>query len=141
MNQDEFSHFLAAQEPVWPSVIAELTAGAKRSHWIWYVFPQIAGLGFSPTAQRYALETRAEALRYFRHPLLGARLRDATNLMLAHADKPIEAILGGVDAMKFRSSMTLFQAAVPGEPLFGRALGAFYDGEPDQRTLALLERS
>ncbi len=130
--------FVAAQDPVWPQVLDELAAGAKRSHWMWFVFPQIAGLGHSPMSMRYALESRAEAVAYLAHPVLGPRLAEATDLMLAHAGEPAAAILGGVDAVKFRSSMTLFNAAAPQEPRFERALAAFFGGDPDPRTLALL---
>jgi uncharacterized protein (DUF1810 family) len=139
VNESDLEHFVAAQNPVWRQVTTELAAGVKRSHWMWFVFPQIAGLGHSPMAQRYALASRDEARRYLGHPLLGGRLREATRLMLAQAGRPAEAILGGVDAMKFRSSMTLFQAAAPEEPLFGQALDTFFEGEPDRRTLALLD--
>ena len=133
-----FDRFVQAQNPIWPQVIAELTAGAKRSHWMWFVFPQLAGLGSSPMAVRFALASRAEATGYLDHPLLGARLHETTGLMLGHQGRPAESILGGIDARKFRSSMTLFQAAAPADPLFARALAVFCRGEPDPRTLALL---
>jgi uncharacterized protein (DUF1810 family) len=136
-DSERFAHFVAAQDPVWPRVTAELAAGAKRSHWMWFVFPQIAGLGASAMAVRFALASVEEAEAYLDHPLLGARLRAATDLMLGHAGRPAEAVLGGIDAVKFRSSMTLFQAARP-EPRFAAALAAFYDGVPDPRTLALI---
>jgi uncharacterized protein (DUF1810 family) len=136
-DSERFAHFVAAQDPVWPQVTAELAAGAKRSHWMWFVFPQIAGLGTSAMAVRFALASVEEAEAYLAHPLLGARLRAATDLMLGHAGRPAEAVLGGIDAVKFRSSMTLFQAARP-EPRFAAALAAFYDGVPDPRTLALI---
>lgn len=129
--------FVAAQATVWAQVVAELAAGAKRSHWMWFVFPQVAGLGGSAMAVRYAIGSLAEAQAYLAHPLLGARLREATGLMLRHAGTPPEAVLGGIDAMKFRSSMTLFEAA-SAEALFGQALDAFFGGERDARTLALL---
>jgi uncharacterized protein (DUF1810 family) len=130
--------FVAAQDPVWGRVKAELAAGAKRSHWMWFVFPQIAGLGTSAMSVRYALASVAEARGYLAHPVIGARLREATDLMLGHAGRPAEAVLGGIDAVKFRSSMTLFQAADPAEPRFRRALEAFFGGAADPRTLALL---
>jgi uncharacterized protein (DUF1810 family) len=135
---DELDRFVAAQDRVWPQVVAELAAGAKRSHWMWFVFPQIAGLGRSAMSLRYALASKGEAAAYLAHPVLGARLRQATDLMLGHAGTPAEAILGGIDAVKFRSSMTLFRAAAPADPRFDRALAAFFGGEPDPRTLALL---
>lgn len=134
-----FDDFVTAQDAVWPAVVAELAAGAKRSHWMWFVFPQIAGLGGSAMAVRYAIGSVEEARAYLAYPVLGARLREATRLMLRHAGQEAGAILGPVDALKLRSSMTLFQAADPAEPLFGAALVAFHGGEPDPRTLALLK--
>lgn len=134
-----FDDFVTAQDAVWPAVVAELAAGAKRSHWMWFVFPQIAGLGGSAMAVRYAIGSVEEARAYLAYPVLGARLREATRLMLRHAGQEAGAILGPVDALKLRSSMTLFQAADPAEPLFGAALAAFHGGEPDPRTLALLK--
>jgi uncharacterized protein (DUF1810 family) len=134
----DLGRFVAAQERVWPEVVAELAAGRKRTHWMWFVFPQAAGLGSSAMAQRYAIGSLDEARAYLAHAVLGARLREATRLMLRHAGKPGEAVLGPIDALKFRSSMTLFAEAAPDEALFGEALGAFAGGEPDLRTLALL---
>jgi uncharacterized protein (DUF1810 family) len=133
-----FDSFIAAQDRVWRAVLAELEAGAKRSHWMWFVFPQVAGLGGSEMAVRYALGSAAEAQDYLAHPVLGPRLREVTGLMLRHAGRDASQILGPVDALKFRSSMTLFQVAAPGEPLFAEALRAFAGAEPDPRTLALL---
>lgn len=130
--------FVAAQAPVWTQVVAELAAGRKASHWMWFVFPQIIGLGQSAMSVRFALVSRAEAAEYLAHPLLGARLRTATDLMLGHAGRTAEAILGGIDAVKFRSSMTLFDAAAADEHRFRAALVAFFAGEPDPRTLTLL---
>jgi uncharacterized protein (DUF1810 family) len=129
--------FVAAQDRVWHDVEAELAAGRKASHWMWFVFPQLDGLGRSATARFFALPNLAAARAYLAHPVLGPRLRAATGLMLRHAGTPPEAILGGIDAAKFRSCLTLFAEAAPGEPLFTEALAAFYDG-PDARTLALL---
>ena len=136
----DFERFVEAQNPVWRDVVSELEAGRKRSHWMWFVFPQLAGLGSSPMAARYALGSVVEASGYLAHRVTGPRLREATGLVIGHAGTPAEAILGAVDAMKFRSSMTLFRLAVPDEPLFGRALDAFFDGAADPRTLALLGR-
>ena len=135
---EDLERFVAAQERVWPAVVAELAAGAKRSHWMWFVFPQIAGLGSSPMAARFAVASLAEARDYLAHPVLGPRLREATGLMLRHAGTPPGAILGPIDALKFRSSMTLFQLAAPGEALFQKALDAFYGGAADARTLELV---
>jgi uncharacterized protein (DUF1810 family) len=135
---EDLDRFVAAQDRVWPAVTTELAAGAKRSHWMWFVFPQIAGLGHSPMAVRYALASVDEARAYLGHPLLGPRLRETVDLMLRHAGTAPEAILGGIDAVKFRSSMTLFATADPAEPRFQAALDAFYGGAPDPRTLALI---
>jgi uncharacterized protein (DUF1810 family) len=130
--------FTAAQNPIWDRVVAELTEGAKRSHWMWFVFPQIEGLGQSPMSYRYAIASLDEARAYLAHPVLGPRLREAVTLMLAHEGRTPASILGGIDAVKLRSSLTLFAMADPDEPLFQRALDAFYGGVQDARTIALL---
>lgn len=131
--------FHAAQDGVYEHALAELRAGAKRSHWMWFVFPQIAGLGRSPTAQFYAIAGRREAEAYLADPLLGARLREAAEAMLRWAGKRSpEAILGPVDALKFKSSMTLFAEASGGSDPFAQALDSFFDGERDEATLELL---
>ncbi len=133
--------YVEAQRADWETALAELTSGAKRSHWMWYVFPQIAGLGHSPTARFFAISDLREAREYFAHPLLGPRLIEAIAAMLGWAGRrDAETILGGIDAMKFRSSMTLFEAAGGGD-CFARALDAFFGGVRDERTLALLARS
>jgi len=130
--------FVAAQDPVWAQVVAELEAGRKRTHWMWFVFPQIAGLGRSETARYYAIADLAEAQAYLAHPLLGARLGECTDAMLTWAGKcDAEDILGPVDALKFKSAMTLFEAA-GGAARFGQALDAFHEGERDRATLDLL---
>jgi len=133
----DLERFVSAQDPVWARVAAELSAGAKRTHWIWFVFPQIAGLGHSPTAVHYALPSQAAAKAYLAHPVLGPRLVEAVKLMLSHRDTPAETILGGIDAVKFRSCLTLFEAA-GGGPVFADALHAFYGGARDPRTLEIL---
>lgn len=135
---ESLARFVAAQDPVWPRVVAELAAGRKTSHWMWFVFPQLAGLGASAMSVRYALASRAEAAAYLAHPTLGPRLREATDLLLAHAGTPAAAVLGGIDAVKFRSSMTLFHAAAPEEARFATALATFFGGEEDPKTLAIL---
>jgi len=135
---DDLDRFVAAQSPVYAQVLAELRAGRKRSHWIWFVFPQLDGLGCSPTARHFAIKSREEGLQYLAHPLLGARLRECTEALIAAPDQSISEILGFPDDLKFRSSMTLFsELAGPGS-VFEQALGRFYDGEPDDRTLELL---
>lgn len=133
----DLQRFLDAQAPVYPTVLAELRAGRKQSHWMWYIFPQLAGLGASPTARFYALADRAEAEAYLGHPVLGARLRCSTALVNAVPGRSINAILGSPDDLKFRSCVTLF-AAVSGELCFQAALDTYYNGEPDPRTVALL---
>jgi uncharacterized protein (DUF1810 family) len=130
--------FVQAQLRAYPLALAELRAGEKRSHWIWFIFPQIAGLGRSEMSQRYAIGDLAEARAYLAHPLLGARLADCTDTMLGWADRrSTEEILGPVDAMKFCSSMTLFEAA-GGSARFGKALDAFCGGGRDPQTLSIL---
>lgn len=130
--------FLDAQRTTYPQALAELRGGAKHSHWIWFVFPQIAGLGRSETARFYAIANMAEAREYLRHPVLGPRLDECTAAMLRWAgERSADSILGEVDALKFRSSMTLFEAA-GGPECFSRALEKFYAGHRDMRTLDLL---
>ena len=134
----DLRRFVAAQDGVYGDVVAELRAGRKRSHWMWFVFPQIAGLGSSAMAKRYAIASRAEAEAYLAHPVLGERLRACTDLVLAVPDRDITAILGSPDDVKFRSSMTLFGRAAPGEARFGAALDRYFGGEPDVATLQRL---
>lgn len=134
----DLARFLAAQQPVYDQALQELRDGRKRSHWMWFIFPQIEGLGHSAMAERYAISGRAEAEAYLAHPLLGARLRDCTAAMLTHKDRSAHAILGSPDDMKFRSSMTLFDAVSKKGSAFDQALLQFYDGEPDDATLARL---
>jgi uncharacterized protein (DUF1810 family) len=134
----DLARFVQAQAPVLGDVLAELTAGRKRSHWMWFVFPQVAGLGFSAMAQRYAIRSLDEARAYLAHPLLGERLRRCTDLVLAVEGRGIAAILGSPDDVKFRSSMTLFGRAAPDEVRFAAALDRYCGGEPDPATLARL---
>lgn len=130
--------FVDAQAPVYEQVCAELRAGLKKSHWIWFIFPQVAGLGYSPMAQRFAISGRAEAVGYLQHPVLGPRLAECTRLVNAHAGQDIVDMLGEIDAIKFRSSMTLF-ATVASEPgIFLDALQSFCRGEMDGLTLERL---
>ncbi len=133
-----FGHFLEAQEPVYADVRDELRHGRKESHWMWFVFPQLAGLGRSANSRRYALHSREEAALYAGHPVLGARLRECTGLVAGHAGQSAREIFGQPDDMKFRSSMTLFEAALPAEPLFATALEQFFAGRRDELTLDLL---
>lgn len=136
-----FEHFLEAQAPIYDRVTAELAAGRKQTHWMWFVFPQLRGLGSSPRAIRYGLANLLEAQRYLAHPVLGARLRHCTGLVLGHSERTAHEIFGSPDDVKFRSSMTLFQeAAASAEDAapFRQAIDTFYAGEADPMTLALL---
>lgn len=137
---DPLDRFVAAQARDYAVALAELQRGRKTSHWIWYVFPQIAGLGRSDMAQRYAIADLAEARAYLAHPLLGGRLREATTALLAHAGRHAAvAILGEIDAVKVRSSMTLFEAADGAAgSMFAACLDAFYAGSRDPETLRRL---
>jgi uncharacterized protein (DUF1810 family) len=127
---------VAAQATIYPQALAELRAGSKQSHWIWFVFPQLAGLGRSPTAQLYGIAGRSEAEAYARHPLLGPRLLECTQAMLGWAGRlSASEILGPVDAIKFASSMTLFEACAANPVPFATALDAFQDGQRDGATL------
>jgi uncharacterized protein (DUF1810 family) len=134
----ELERFLTAQAPVYAQALVELNSGRKRSHWMWFVFPQLAGLGHSPTARYYAIGSRAEAEAYLRHAVLGGRLRECTAAVLAVEGRTLAEIFGFPDDLKFRSCMTLF-AAVDEEPSpFTRALERYCGGQPDPRTLSLL---
>ncbi len=131
--------FLSAQDRVWPAVLSELEQGRKTTHWMWFVFPQLSALGRSGTAKRYGLDDVDAAAAYLAHPVLRERLTQASRLMLSHSGESAESILGGVDAMKLRSSMTLFEA-VPGAPqVFSEVLDSFYGGERCPLTLAEID--
>ncbi len=132
--------FVDAQAPVYARVCDELRAGRKESHWMWFIFPQIAGLGRSPTSVFYAISSVDEARAYLAHPVLGARLREGAKLVLDAEGKTARQIFGPVDEAKFRSSMTLFMKAAPDEPLFAECLRKFFGGEVDPATLENLAR-
>ena len=134
----DLERFVTAQDGVYDRALAELRQGRKQSHWMWFVFPQIAGLGRSSTAMFYAIGSLAEARAYLGHPLLGPRLAECTEAALAYRGRAAEAIFGPVDALKFRSSMTLFEAAADEPAPFDDALDAFYGGERDPATLERL---
>jgi len=137
----DLQRFAEAQRATYEQALAELQAGAKRSHWMWFVFPQLAGLGRSAMAERYAIATLDEARAYLAHPLLGARLIECSEALLGWAGRrSLPELLGAVDALKLRSSMTLF-AAASGNPLFEQVLHSFCDGAPDPATLRLLSRT
>jgi uncharacterized protein (DUF1810 family) len=146
VSEDPFHlrRFVDAQEDaaIYARALGELRAGRKQGHWIWFVFPQLAGLGRSPMSQAYAIRSLDEARAYLAHPLLGARLRESAAALLAAAPgASAESILGGIDAIKVRSSMTLFARAAPEEQVFKDVLARFYDGEPDPETDRLLGSS
>jgi uncharacterized protein (DUF1810 family) len=134
----DLARFVTAQDGVFAAVLDELRAGAKRSHWMWFVFPQIAGLGHSAMAARYAIGSLAEARAYLAHPVLGPRLVGCTDLVNAVEGRTVHAIFGTPDDLKFRSSMTLFDRAAYDEPVFRTALQRHFDGVPDPRTIELL---
>ncbi|CAH1664415.1 Calpastatin [Hyphomicrobiales bacterium] len=134
--------FLDAQESVWPDALAEMKAGRKRSHWIWFVFPQMRGLGLSPNSEFYGIASLDEAQAYLAHPVLEMRLATIVEAVLAHEGKSANAIFGSPDDMKLRSSMTLFDTASgDGANPYRAVLRGFFDGVPDPRTLALLGKS
>ncbi len=136
----DLARFIDAQAGAYETARSELKAGRKLSHWMWFMFPQAAGLGASPTAAYYAIRSEAEARAYVADPLLGGRLIELTKLVLAHAGTDIREIFGHIDAMKFRSSMTLFGAVCPEQACFEQAIELFYDGDPCAPTLAFLGR-
>jgi len=133
--------FVDAQDPVYERVCAELRNGRKTSHWMWFVFPQLRGLGQSQMAHAFGISSRAEAEAYLKHPVLGARLRECTRLVNLVEGRSIEEIFGYPDDLKFRSSMTLFASAQAEDPVFQDALKKYFGGEPDPRTLELLATS
>ncbi len=136
----ELSRFTAAQDSAgtYRQALSELRSGSKRSHWMWFVFPQIAGLGMSPTSRRYAVSSLAEARAYLAHPVLGPRLLDCARAVLAVQGRSAEQIFGGIDARKLQSSATLFLRAAPDEPVFRQVLDRYFDGAADAGTDRLL---
>jgi len=141
MTEPDLIPFVNAQAQVYSRVVEELTDGRKRTHWISFIFPQLAGLGHSAMAQRYAIRDLEQARRYLADPLLGGRLRDDVRRMIGHKDRSALEILGSPDDLKFRSCLTLFRQAASeasDQMLFTEALDQFYDGRPDPRTLELL---
>ncbi|MGB6457033.1 MAG: DUF1810 domain-containing protein [Streptosporangiaceae bacterium] len=138
----DLARFVAAQDAdgSYQQAVAELRNGRKVSHWMWYVFPQIAGLGQSPTSKLYAISSVAEASAYLTHPVLGPRLRECAEILAGSSGRTAEQIFGGIDAMKLRSAMTLFRHASRGEPLFREVLEQYFAGEPDPVTERLLSQ-
>ena len=140
-GQFDLERFVAAQGPIIGQVRDELRAGRKRSHWMWFVFPQLAGLGRSPTARFYGIANRAEAEAYLAHPLLGPRLLECVELVNAVQGRSVHDIFGSPDDLKFRSCATLFSAVKPGGAPFTDALTRYFDGAPDDATVRLLASS
>lgn len=134
----DLARFVKAQHGVYEQALRELQAGRKRTHWMWFIFPQIAGLGSSPTAQFYAISGLDEARAYLRHPELGLRLQTCTAAVNAVTGRTAYEIFGSPDDVKFRSSLTLFGRADPSIPGFGTALARYFDGQEDSRTLEQL---
>jgi uncharacterized protein (DUF1810 family) len=139
--QDPFNlrRFISAQASHYPSVVDELRSGRKRTHWMWYIFPQIDGLGFSPTAKHYAIKSTAEAQQYLEHPVLGARLRECAKILLELESRSAHDIFGSPDDLKLKSSMTLFARVQHQEPIFTQVLEKYYQGQLDNRTIELLK--
>jgi uncharacterized protein (DUF1810 family) len=139
----DLDRFVAAQDAAgsYQQAVAELQTGRKTSHWMWYVFPQVAGLGQSPTSKLYALSSVDEASDYLAHPVLGPRLRECAEILAGLSGRTAEQIFGGIDAMKLRSAMTLFRLADPDEPLFGRVLDQYFGGVSDPATERLLSQA
>lgn len=136
VQTDFIAKFINAQNTIYPQALQELRAGTKRTHWMWFIFPQLAGLGRSATAQHYAIESIDQARAYLAHPVLGGRLRECTQAVLLHAPdgaapRSLSQIFGSPDDLKFHSSMTLFHRAAPDDPLFGESLNAFFGDRED----------
>ena len=134
----DLQRFIAAQNPVYGKVCSELRDGSKKTHWMWFIFPQIEGLGFSPLARKFAISSLAEAAAYLAHPVLGPRLTECTRLINLVEGRPIEQIFGYPDDLKFRSSMTLFAHATPDNRVFLDALQKYFKGKFDPATLSRL---
>lgn len=136
----DLERFVAAQKTVYDDVVSELQGGRKRSHWMWFVFPQIRGLGHSDMARQYSISSLDEAIAYLKHPVLGQRLNDCSHLVAQISGRTIEEIFGYPDHMKFHSSMTLFAQAAGGDGIFMQCLHKYFAGEMDHRTLTQLKR-
>jgi uncharacterized protein (DUF1810 family) len=134
----DLQRFVDAQRDVYATALAELRAGHKRTHWMWFIFPQIAGLGHSEMARRYAISSGDEAAAYLAHPVLGPRLRESASAVAMHDDASVDEIFGSPDNMKFHSSMTLFADVAPDEAIFQACLDRFFDGMPDSATMERL---
>ena len=136
----DLDKFVTAQARDYAGALEEMKKGRKQGHWIWYVFPQITGLGMSSTSMQYAIEDLEQANRYFQHPALGKRLIETANAVLAVEGKTANQIMGTPDDLKLRSSMTLFSVVKNADPVFQAVLDKYFDGEPDQKTVAILHK-
>jgi len=134
----DLQRFVDAQRDVYATALAELRAGRKRSHWMWFIFPQLEGLGRSEMARRYAIRSADEAAAYLAHPVLGKRLRECASAVAMHEERDVDEIFGDPDNMKFHSSMTLFADVAPDEAIFQTCLDRFFGGEPDHATIERL---
>ena len=139
MPASNLERFIEAQVGIYTQARSELASGQKRSHWMWFIFPQIHGLGSSPMAQQYAIRSLSEAVAYLEHPVLGSRLRDCTVIVTGQQGRTLRQIFGSPDDLKFHSSISLFAQAAPLDPVFRAALERFFDGVPDPATLARLK--
>ena len=139
-NKAVFDDFVHAQNTIYPSVINELSQGKKRTHWMWFIFPQLHGLGYSSMAQRFAIQNLTQAQEYLQHEVLGKRLLECTELLLMHADKSALQIFGSPDHLKLHSSLTLFTLAAGEGSVFEQLLQQFFSGKYDSNTLAILEQ-
>ncbi|QRN82097.1 DUF1810 domain-containing protein [Chloroflexota bacterium] len=139
LDSFDLQRFVTAQEPVYTEVLAELRSGRKRTHWMWFVFPQVTGLGFSPTSRLYAIKSVEEAQAYLKHPLLGSRLRKCVAVLLAGDSSSAFSIFGQPDTMKFQSSLTLFAGISESGSVFEQALNRFFSDERCQKTVAFLQ--
>jgi uncharacterized protein (DUF1810 family) len=136
----DLARFLQAQEQIYEQALSEIRSGRKRTHWMWFVFPQFDGLGFSPTARLYAIKSVAEAEAYLAHPVLGPRLLESVQAALKVEGRSASEVFGSPDDMKLRSCATLFASVAPAEPVFKQLLEQYFGGNPDDRTLLLLGR-
>ena len=137
----DLRRFVEAQSLVYEQVRVELRSGQKTGHWIWFIFPQLRGLGYSAIAVKFGISSREEAVAYLKHPVLGARLQECTQLVISTEGHPIDKILGAIDEMKFRSSMTLFACATADNQIFKDAIQKYFGGELDPITVERLEQS
>jgi uncharacterized protein (DUF1810 family) len=134
------NRFIEAQNDAYQEIVQELKKGKKLTHWMWYIFPQIAGLGFSSTARFFAIQNPGEAQAYLDHPVLGQRLLECTEIVLSLKDKSAVDIFGDIDAMKFKSSMTLFMSISGSDSVYRKAIEKYFEGKPDRKTLDILSR-